>query len=135
MITKKLNIPSKVDSIKEVENLIDEISGELKITNTVYGNVLISVIEAVNNSIYHGNKLDPKKNVEITINYEKEKKFLQVRIKDFGPGFNFEKVPDPTSPENIEKLNGRGVFLMKRLTDDVVFHDNGSCVDLVFNID
>ena len=46
----------------------------------------------------------------------------------------YESLPDPTSPENILKIGGRGVFLMKQLSDDVLFHDNGSTVEIQFNL-
>jgi serine/threonine-protein kinase RsbW len=53
-------------------------------------------------------------------------------IKDEGPGFNYSTLPDPTSPENLEKPGGRGIFLMKHLSDEVEFKDNGRIVELSF---
>jgi serine/threonine-protein kinase RsbW len=55
-------------------------------------------------------------------------------VKDEGPGFNYNDLPDPTNPENLEKPNGRGVFLMRNLADNVYFEENGSKVILEFRV-
>jgi len=127
-----LNISSKIDNLRLVENAVDEISSTYNLNSDLYGNVLIATIEAANNAILHGNKLDESKQVKII--FKIEDKYLTVSIKDQGPGFDFDHVPDPTAPENIEKINGRGVFLMEKLSDRISFHENGSKVELVFNI-
>ena len=49
------------------------------------------------------------------------------------PGFDYENLPDPTAPENIEKPHGRGVFLMRHLADDCAFEDAGRVVELTFS--
>ena len=127
-----LNIPSKIENLTIVEKAIDDISAEYHLNSELYGNILIATIEAANNAILHGNQLDESKLVDIV--FDIENKFLTVTIKDQGKGFDFKGIPDPTAPENIEKINGRGVFLMERLADRINFFENGSKVELVFNI-
>ena len=127
-----LNIPSKIENLTIVEKAIDDISAEYHLNSELYGNILIATIEAANNAILHGNQLDESKLVDII--FDIENKFLTVTIKDQGIGFDFKGIPDPTAPENIEKINGRGVFLMERLADRINFFENGSKVELVFNI-
>jgi serine/threonine-protein kinase RsbW len=129
---KMLNIPSKIENLTIVEKAIDDISAEYHLNSELYGNILIATIEAANNAILHGNQLDESKLVDII--FDIENKFLIVTIKDQGKGFDFKGIPDPTAPENIEKINGRGVFLMERLADRINFFENGSKVELVFNI-
>lgn len=129
---KVLNIPSKIENLRIVEKAVDEISAEYNLSSEIYGNVLIATIEAANNAILHGNKLDEKKNV--TIKFKIDEKFLTISVKDQGDGFDYTHIPDPTAPENLEKINGRGVFLMERLSDNLIFSDNGSKVELQFNI-
>lgn len=53
-------------------------------------------------------------------------------IKDHGPGFDPDAVPDPTEPENILKENGRGIFLMRNLSDDLSFEEKGTRVNIYF---
>lgn len=129
---KMLNIPSKIENLRIVEKAVDEISAEYNLSSELYGNVLIATIEAANNAILHGNRLDEKKNV--SIRFKMDDKFLTIVVKDQGEGFDYTHIPDPTAPENLEKINGRGVFLMERLSDKISFSDNGSKVELQFNI-
>ncbi len=131
-MNKELVIKSKIENMSLVENFIDEVAVELSIVSDLYGNVLISTIEAVTNAIIHGNDNDPDKSVKI--NVEKIDKTLNVTVADEGPGFNVDIVPDPTKPDYIEQPNGRGIFLMKNLTDDLKFDKNGAVVTLIFNI-
>lgn len=129
---KTLNIPSKIENLRIVEKAVDEISADYNLSSEMYGNVLIATIEAANNAILHGNKLDESKNVDILFKVEENK--LKVIVKDQGKGFDFANIPDPTSPENIEKINGRGVFLMEKLSDEISFLENGSRIELIFNL-
>ena len=89
-------------------------------------------MEAVNNAIVHGNKEDESKTVKVEFMVEQD--YISIFIEDQGPGFNFYNVPDPTTPENIENIHGRGVYLMKHLADDVIFHGNGNRVEIRFNL-
>ena len=129
---KNIKIPSKIESLREIEKLIDDIAAEYKLTSEVYGNVLIASLEAVNNAIMHGNKQDNAKEVDVAFTLEKSK--LKVLVKDEGPGFDFTNIPDPTSPENLENINGRGIFLMQKLSDNISFYEEGTIVELIFNI-
>lgn len=133
MKQKNLTFPSTSDSLHLVESLIDEISAEMHLDEDYYGNILIAVTEAVNNAINHGNKQDPNKTVSLVFT-ENDDHSISFRITDQGTGFDFENIPDPTAPENIEKVNGRGVFLMKQLSDGVTFDDNGRVVELSFKL-
>lgn len=127
---KSIQIFSKTDNLRVIENVIDDISGIEKLSNEIYGKILIATVEAVNNAIIHGNKTDQSKKVYIFI--ETREKELKVRVKDEGEGFDYEKIPDPTAPENIENIHGRGVFLMSRLSDKISFKDKGSTVEMIF---
>lgn len=129
---KDLNIPSEIGNLRLVEKAIDELSLELDLSDEVYGNVLVATMEATNNAIIHGNNSDPSKNVNIKI--FSEEKELKVQIEDQGIGFDFSSVPDPTAPENLEKINGRGIFLMERLSDEILYLDDGRIVELKFNL-
>lgn len=129
---KEFSLPSTIESLREVEKIIDNLSSEINLAQDVYGNVLIAALEAANNGITHGNKLDAGKKILFKIKYEGNNLFLGVR--DEGPGFDFVNLPDPTSPENIENINGRGVFLMKKLSDNLEFFENGAEVRMTFSV-
>jgi serine/threonine-protein kinase RsbW len=129
---KLLRISSKIENLRKVEKLVDDLSTEFSISSDVYGNILIATLEAANNAILHGNKLDEKKSVNIVCKIEENK--LSIKIDDEGGGFDYKNVPDPTAPENIENVNGRGIFLMEKLSDRIEFTRNGATVLLEFNL-
>ncbi len=127
---KQIEFPSKIENINIVERLVDELTQQYNINSEIYGNMLVSIVEAVNNAIIHGNKLDENKIVRVE--YELENGIFSFSVKDEGDGFNYENLPDPTAPENLEKPHGRGIFLISHLVDELSFEDNGSkiCVKI-----
>jgi len=127
---KSILIESKIENINKIEKIIDEVSEKAMINSEVYGKMLIATVEAVNNTIVHGNKEDESKNVRVDFFINEES--ISIYIEDEGPGFNFDDVPDPTTPDNIENIHGRGVYLMKHLADDVIFHGRGNRVEIKF---
>ena len=127
---REISFESVAENIHIVENLIDEICETLDVNEEYYGNILISMTEAVNNAMVHGNKLDSQKKVLVTVKTDDTS--IHFTISDEGPGFDYDNLPDPTAPENIEKPNGRGVFLMKNLADACNFEENGRVVELEF---
>lgn len=128
----KLTLESTPESITKVESFIDQIKEEVGFSDDIYGNMLIGLTEAVNNAIFHGNKKDPEKKVYIAAEYLDN--MLIFFIKDEGPGFDYNNLPDPTSKENLEKPSGRGIFLMKQLSDLVIFSENGSRLEVQYRL-
>ena len=129
-IIERLKLPSDFNALVDVENLIDRVCTDLGIQEEAYGNVLIAVTEAVNNAVNHGNKFNNNLSVHVSVGDHSEQ--FCFNIVDEGLGFDYENLPDPTAPENILKENGRGIFLMKNLADEVVFDKNGSSVFIYF---
>ena len=125
-----IEIRSDLKFMSEVELLIDTVCEDLKLNEDHYGNILIAVTEAVNNAIVHGNDNDEDKKVKVEVAKKDEK--VTFIVADEGNGFDFNNLPDPTAPENIEKPDGRGIFLMKNLSDEVNFDLNGSKVSITF---
>lgn len=127
----QVRVASSLDSLARVESLVDEVCKELSLSEDVYGNVLIAVTEAVNNAIIHGNKFSEDKLVGLGVFLSPTQVCFQV--SDQGDGFDFLNLPDPTAPENIEKENGRGIFLINNLADEVSFDRSGSEIAIFFN--
>lgn len=132
MAPQHLKFSSKSENIPLVEKLINSVCESYKISEDHYGNIMVTLTEAVANAIYHGNKGDESKNVEVS--FIPGDKLIRFSVKDEGKGFDFNNLPDPTSPENIDKPNGRGVFLMRSLSDNVTFENNGATVNLDFKL-
>ena len=129
---EQLSFSSKVENINLVEKLIDDVCERFEVNEDYYGNILIAITEAVNNAIHHGNKSNPMAEVKVGLDVQNDE--LVFTIEDEGPGFDFEGLPDPTDPKNIEKPHGRGVFLMRNLSDDISFHNDGSLVKMNFKM-
>jgi serine/threonine-protein kinase RsbW len=127
---KKIRIESTVGSLRVVENAIDEATTVIGISQDNYGKILVSAMEAVNNAITHGNHSDPEKMVDIEIYFNSNE--LMISVTDEGTGFRPETVPDPTTPENIEELNGRGIYLMSHLADKIQYTEKGNSVTMTF---
>ena len=128
----KIEIPSLSENIRIIESFIDNAKEKFNLNDDIYGNIMIAVTESVNNAIVHGNNNDKSKNVLITLILNDQ--LIKFRIQDEGKGFDFHNLPDPTAPENISKPGGRGIFLMKHLSDEVHFIDDGRIVELTFYI-
>ncbi len=132
---EKLLLPSIPESIIKVENFVEKLSDEYNIGDDVYGNMIISITEAVNNAIIHGNKKDANKKIQILQKLKTEpQNCISIVIEDEGEGFNYNNLPDPTAPENLTMIGGRGIFLIKQLADLVIFNDKGNSIELHFKI-
>ncbi len=128
-----LQLPSESASIITVENFIDQIKDRYQIEDDTYANILTCLNEAVSNAIVHGNRSEPGRKVIVNLEVTNSKR-LTFTIADEGDGFDYGHLPDPTDPENIEKLSGRGVFILKQLADQCVFNARGNEVELQFKI-
>ena len=131
---KSIQFSSIPENLALVEKMVDEICSDYSINDDYYGNILISITEAVNNAIQHGNKYDPGKQVQVEFDADNDLEYLCFKISDEGEGFDVTNLPDPTEPENIEKLNGRGIYLMRNLADNVGFSSDGREVELNFKL-
>ena len=125
-----IEIPSLSENIRMIESFIDNAREKYHLDDDIYGNIMIAVTEAVNNAIRHGNQSNSSKNVSLTLSLAEG--LIKFKIEDEGNGFDYNSLPDPTAPENIEKPGGRGIFLMKHLADEVAFNERGKVVELSF---
>lgn len=130
MNTISIQIPSIIENIRMIESFIDNAKERFHLDENLYGNIMIAVTEAVNNAIKHGNNGNSSKNVFLSLTLNDN--LLKFVVKDEGAGFNYNDLPDPTAPENLEKPGGRGIFLMKHLSDEVEFLEKGKVVALSF---
>jgi serine/threonine-protein kinase RsbW len=127
-----LTITSNPNNILEVESYLKELQFDLSVNSDKYADILISLTEAVNNAIIHGNKSDESKHVHI--NVRKKDNGLSFSVVDEGVGFNPGCVPDPTNEDKLDCCGGRGVFIMKALADDISFEENGRKVEMYFDL-
>jgi serine/threonine-protein kinase RsbW len=127
-----LQLPSKEESITKLEDLIESLSDTYNISEDTFANMMTCLNEALINAIKHGNKMDPDK--KVIINADVDNRRVIWTVTDEGTGFDYVHLADPTAPENVENLTGRGVFIMKHLADQCIFNTSGNEVELHFKI-
>lgn len=132
---KELIIDTDNNTLLKAEEFLNDFRTEYLIElDNSFMHILIAFTEAVNNAIYHGNKKNPEKKVIITL--EKNTQYFIIYVKDEGVGFVESNIPDPTLPENLLKQSGRGVFLIRKLTDEMEIDStsNGTEVKMGFKL-
>jgi serine/threonine-protein kinase RsbW len=132
-LERDLVIPSKLTSLNEVRNFLDEIFIESNLNRTYFNRVFLGLSEAVSNSIVHGNRYDISKNVSVCAICSERN--LVLEVSDEGDGFSLDCIENPTCLENLKKENGRGIFLIYKIADEVVFSSGGRKVLIRFILD
>jgi len=127
-----LQLPSKEESITLLEELIENIADTYNVGEDTFANMMTCLNEALINAIKHGNKFNATK--KVIVNADVDNKRLIWTVTDEGEGFDYVHLPDPTAPENLEALTGRGVYIMKHLADQCIFNTSGNEVELHFKI-
>ena len=129
-----LELPTDVHSIESaVEYVMSRCGDCSEHARRLDLNFRVGLTEALSNAMLYGNAHDPSKNVVVEVVLRKGR--LQATVRDQGAGFDPSSIPDPTRPENLSRPCGRGVFLMRKLLDEVSFNDRGNEVTLVLRLD
>ena len=115
----RLTLPSNPRNIGKVESLLKRVQQTIQLDEIQFHKMMVSLTEAVNNAITHGNKADPKKTV--TIRCEILPGWLVTVVSDEGKGFKPDKIKNPLEEENLLRTSGRGIFLMRTLMDKVEY--------------
>jgi serine/threonine-protein kinase RsbW len=127
-----LTLPSDPSQVAKVEPFVHSVAERYQLSPDTHGNILVSLTEAVTNAMLHGNRGDCNKSVSISL--QRQKDALSISVSDEGPGFDPRQVPDPTAMDCLEKCGGRGLFLMRHLSDECRFKRGGSTVEMRFNL-
>jgi len=129
LFMKRLTIASRVSEAEQVHQaLMPDVAAQGYSADAQFA-IRLALDEALANAIWHGNGRDEAK--KVVIEYEVNDQSVAVTVRDQGPGFNPNGVPDPTRDENLQKPHGRGIMLMRAYMSDVRFSDDGNCVTLV----
>lgn len=129
-----LELPTDVRSIEHaVDYVIGRCPSCAEQARRLQLNFRVGLTEALSNAMLYGNSRDPSKSVLVEIAFQLGR--IQARVTDQGPGFDPKAVPDPTNPENLTKPCGRGLFLMRKLLDEVWYNDQGNQVTLVLKLE
>ncbi len=127
-----LEFPAHPNNISKVELFVRNIAQEVQLSSDLYADILVTLTEAVNNAILHGNKSNIAKYVRVSARHNAA--MLTLVVTDEGEGFDSQAIADPTSPENVVKTGGRGVFLIQNICHKVAYLNNGTTVEMRFNL-
>lgn len=127
-----LEINSDPNKLPLVEEFLEEVTSGSNIERSQLNNLLLAVNEAIANAMIHGNKASVDKKVRLKVEIDNDS--LKVFIRDEGKGFNPDEVPDPTSPENIFRESGRGLYIMKSCMDEVSYNFTPEGTELVLSM-
>lgn len=119
-------IPSDLERGREVQEAILRACREVGFDEDAFFAVKLALDEAVTNAIKHGNKLDPRKQVEVMAVVTTQR--AQIEVRDEGPGFDRRRVPDPTAEENLDKCSGRGLLLIEAYMSSVSWSEDGRTI-------
>jgi len=123
-------LPNDLQCIEEtVEFVVSRCSTCEEAARKLRLNFRVSLCEALSNAMIYGNGRDPAKRVRVEVFLHEG--YLEARVTDEGTGFDPNRVADPTTPVNLRREGGRGIFLMYKLMDEVRFNATGNSVTLV----
>jgi serine/threonine-protein kinase RsbW len=132
--TKKLVLSSTFEEMNRLEPFVDKLKQWAGFSDEDSNRILLTLSEAVNNAITHGNAENPEKQVVIQTILDRNKQILQISIEDEGEGFNPDEIPDPLKDKNLLNEGGRGIYLIKQYADDIQFSKNGTKVTITFHL-
>jgi serine/threonine-protein kinase RsbW len=121
-------IPSDPAEARQLQDRIEQLLQERQATEKDIFGIRLALEEALVNAIKHGNQMDRAKSVYVTYAIEDDR--FEIVIRDEGPGFDPEDVPDPTAVENLERPCGRGLMLMRHYMTEVSYSSRGNVVTM-----
>lgn len=130
----EVEIPSDVRYIGQVVALVTRHCQDFSYPSRHCSlNVPVALTEAISNAILRGNLENRDKHVRVRATLDPER--LVLEVADEGGGFVLDEcIIDPTTPDNVFREDGRGLFLMKKLMDRVEqFGGDGNVVRLTLH--
>ena len=128
-----VELDSSTECINDLESLLRSFLKDDCKCEVLFGDILISLMEAVQNAIKHGNQFDTQKKVELIMVQQSGR--LELSVSDEGQGFDHRNLlPNPTEEKCITECDGRGVYLMKSLSHDFCYKNKGRTVVLKFDL-
>lgn len=130
----EVSFPSDVRLIEDVVGMVAQRCAERQLSPKVCNLAIpVALTEALSNAILYGNREDSSKSVRLRATLDEHG--LVLEVADEGSGFDMEACTiDPTSPDNLDREDGRGLYLMRTLMDRVErFTDGGNVVRLTLH--
>lgn len=126
-VDKKTTLTIRLSLYEMLVNAMEH--GNLEINYEMKKNLLEEVMD-YQRFLQERASEEPFVNRKVRVSYTYDKKSLAFTIDDEGKGFDVSKVPNPHASENLERLNGRGIFISRVNMTKVTYNDKGNSVTL-----
>ncbi len=120
-----VTLPAQYSAITPVVDRTLESVREMGCAREDEINVETALREALANAIVHGCRHDANKSVQVSVMCEPDRGILVV-VRDPGPGFSPESLPNPVIGKNLYSSHGRGIYMITRFMDEVYFDRGGT---------
>ncbi len=127
----RLTMPSRREAVGPTVERVLRAARKGHLERERLHDLAVAVAEALSNAAVHGNHLSAEREVEVTVTLGPDGNSVTVEVADAGAGFEPAAAPDPTQPDRVLVPGGRGIFLMRRLADEVHYNAAGNTVRLV----
>jgi serine/threonine-protein kinase RsbW len=127
-VEKDFELRGTVDEVPEIrDQMLSFIRESCRIPSPDY-NLLVAIQEALANAVVHGCRNDPTQIVRCRVACSDSN--IEITVRDPGPGFDVDSLPDPTSGDNVAADHGRGIFLLRSMMDEVRFEEGGRLLQM-----
>ena len=119
---KSIKIKSKTENLKKIREFVSEFARENGYGEKAISEIMLAVDEAATNIIKHAYKYAEDKDIIVKVSFDGSQ--ITVSLKDFGEKFDPSKAQLPNIRESLKlkKAGGLGIYLMKKLTDEVIYN-------------
>lgn len=125
-----LRVPTELEVVEEAVDLVARHCVASGLTpRRARFHLRVMLAEALTNAIVYGNAMDPQKQVDVRVVLSED--IVTIHVQDEGNGFNPAQIPDPTEPDRVERIDGRGLFLIRQLADEVHFNERGNAICMI----
>jgi serine/threonine-protein kinase RsbW len=121
ILKKEIIVKSSTENLIQIRKFTESVAQESGFSEDEIGKIILAVDEACTNIIKHAYKYSPEGEIKITITFDSNK--LVISIVDHGNHFDPNVIPEPDIKEYYKqkKSGGLGMFLIKKLMDEVVY--------------
>lgn len=120
-IRKRLTVKSTTDNLSKIRSFVKKHAKEAGFTEDTANKIVLATDEACTNIIKHAYKFSNSGRLTIFLTHNLNK--FSVSITDQGDHFNSKSIPVPDLEKYYaeKRVGGLGMFLMKKLMDEVKY--------------
>jgi serine phosphatase RsbU (regulator of sigma subunit)/anti-sigma regulatory factor (Ser/Thr protein kinase) len=122
VVKEEIAIPAQMRYLRQVRDFIEQIGKKFKFSDKVINSFKLVVDESCTNIIRHGYR--DVKNGQIIVRAIVRKLSLTIVLIDHGKSFDPRQVKNPDLQQyvSIGKKGGLGIFMMRKLMDDIKYN-------------